>query len=96
MLEISYKHVVCVVNLIFFPCELQKHDIIKRRLDSHGNTIEARQDGIGATKVCFLFFFRTAYCDFFNENGNCFGMLVIMFYEILESSCSCWAEAAGI
>lgn len=38
---------------IFSPVDKQKHDIIKRRLDSHGNTIEARQDGIGATKVCF-------------------------------------------
>lgn len=30
---------------------LQKHDIIKKRIDSHGNVIEARQDGIGAPKV---------------------------------------------
>ncbi|KAJ7006783.1 hypothetical protein NC653_005978 [Populus alba x Populus x berolinensis] len=28
-----------------------KHDIIKKRLDSHGNVIEARQDGIGAPKI---------------------------------------------
>ncbi|XP_010535613.1 PREDICTED: endoplasmic reticulum-Golgi intermediate compartment protein 3-like [Tarenaya hassleriana] len=28
-----------------------KHDIIKRRLDSHGNVIEARQDGIGHPKI---------------------------------------------
>ncbi|OWM79936.1 hypothetical protein CDL15_Pgr006240 [Punica granatum] len=28
-----------------------KHDIIKRRLDSHGNVIEARPDGIGAPKI---------------------------------------------
>ncbi|KAG6784261.1 hypothetical protein POTOM_009949 [Populus tomentosa] len=27
-----------------------KHDIIKKRLDSHGNVIEARQDGIGSPK----------------------------------------------
>lgn len=49
-----YMLVSCVANLfLFFPVDKQKHDIIKRRLDSHGNTIEARQDGIGATKVCF-------------------------------------------
>jgi hypothetical protein len=30
---------------------LQKHDIIKKRLDSHGNAIESRQEGIGAPKV---------------------------------------------
>jgi hypothetical protein len=30
---------------------LQKHDIIKKRLDSHGNVIESRQEGIGAPKV---------------------------------------------
>lgn len=35
---------------IVFPC-MQKHDIIKKRLDSHGNAIEARPDGIGAPKV---------------------------------------------
>ncbi|KAG7029621.1 Endoplasmic reticulum-Golgi intermediate compartment protein 3 [Cucurbita argyrosperma subsp. argyrosperma] len=28
-----------------------KHDIIKKRLDSHGNAIEARPDGIGAPKL---------------------------------------------
>ncbi|CAA7401714.1 unnamed protein product [Spirodela intermedia] len=28
-----------------------KHDIIKKRIDSHGNVIEARQDGIGAPKI---------------------------------------------
>ena len=32
---------------------VQRHDIIKRRLDSHGNVIESKQDGIGHTKVCF-------------------------------------------
>lgn len=30
---------------------LQKHDIIKKRLDTDGNVIESRQDGIGAPKV---------------------------------------------
>lgn len=30
---------------------MQKHDIIKKRIDSHGNVIETRQDGIGAPKV---------------------------------------------
>jgi len=44
-------------------CELQKHDIIKRRLDSNGNTIEARQDGIGATKVCSLPFYSLGFCS---------------------------------
>ncbi|KAI0495483.1 hypothetical protein KFK09_021784 [Dendrobium nobile] len=28
-----------------------KHDIIKRRIDAHGNVIEVRQDGIGAPKI---------------------------------------------
>ncbi|KAJ7968181.1 endoplasmic reticulum-Golgi intermediate compartment protein 3-like [Quillaja saponaria] len=28
-----------------------KHDIVKKRIDSHGNVIEARQDGIGAPKI---------------------------------------------
>ncbi|KAG0471663.1 hypothetical protein HPP92_016209 [Vanilla planifolia] len=28
-----------------------KHDIIKSRIDSHGNVIEVRQDGIGAPKI---------------------------------------------
>lgn len=45
---------VCACGARFtycFPC-MQKHDIIKKRLDSHGNAIEARPDGIGAPKVC--------------------------------------------
>lgn len=28
-----------------------RHDIIKKRIDSHGNVIEARKDGIGAPKI---------------------------------------------
>lgn len=28
-----------------------KHDIFKKRIDSHGNVIESRQDGIGAPKI---------------------------------------------
>ncbi|KAL8480620.1 hypothetical protein ACS0TY_027241 [Phlomoides rotata] len=28
-----------------------KHDIFKKRIDSHGNVIETRQDGIGAPKI---------------------------------------------
>ncbi|KAI8003895.1 hypothetical protein LOK49_LG08G00197 [Camellia lanceoleosa] len=28
-----------------------KHDIVKKRLDTHGNVIEERQDGIGAPKI---------------------------------------------
>ncbi|XP_064954347.1 uncharacterized protein LOC135616776 isoform X2 [Musa acuminata AAA Group] len=28
-----------------------RHDIIKKRLDSHGNVIETRQDGIGSPKI---------------------------------------------
>ncbi|KAK9287508.1 hypothetical protein L1049_015929 [Liquidambar formosana] len=28
-----------------------RHDIIKKRIDSHGNVIEVRQDGIGAPKI---------------------------------------------
>lgn len=33
---------------------MQRHDIFKRRLDSSGNVIEAKQDGIGHTKVSFF------------------------------------------
>lgn len=29
----------------------QRHDIFKKRIDSHGNVIEVRKDGIGAPKV---------------------------------------------
>lgn len=40
-------------------CFLQRHDIIKKRIDQNGHVIESRADGIGAPKVCgfhFLFF----------------------------------------
>lgn len=36
----------------FFYPHLQRHDIFKKRIDSHGNVIEVRQEGIGAPKVC--------------------------------------------
>ncbi|XP_060676484.1 uncharacterized protein LOC107427167 isoform X4 [Ziziphus jujuba] len=31
--------------------DLQRHDIVKKRIDAHGNLIEAKQDGIGAPKI---------------------------------------------
>lgn len=45
-------HVHVVQDLHIVSPFMQKHDIIKKRLDSHGNAIEARPDGIGAPKVC--------------------------------------------
>lgn len=39
---------------------VQRHDIIKKRIDAHGNVIETRQDGIGAPKVSNKFIFW--YC----------------------------------
>lgn len=33
---------------------LQRHDIVKRRLDAYGNVVDTRKDGIGHTKVSFL------------------------------------------
>lgn len=42
------QHHADVIYILFY---LQRHDIFKKRLDSHGNVIEARQDGIGAPKV---------------------------------------------
>lgn len=43
---------------------LQRHDIVKKRIDAHGNVIEAKKDGIGAPKVCgsgFLAFFFSVH-----------------------------------
>lgn len=54
--------------LIFLIVIVQRHDIIKRRLDSHGNVIESKQDGIGHTKVDFpktLVLFSIFRCSFF-------------------------------
>lgn len=42
------QHHTDVIYILFY---LQRHDIFKKRLDSHGNVIEARQDGIGAPKI---------------------------------------------
>ena len=49
-----YLLILHIMAPLFFS--LQRHDIEKRRLDSHGNVIEARKEGIGGTKVsdvCF-------------------------------------------
>ncbi|KAF6149104.1 hypothetical protein GIB67_038887 [Kingdonia uniflora] len=35
-----------------------RHDIIKKRIDAHGNVIETKQDGIGAPKIEFLLFMQ--------------------------------------
>ena len=37
-----------VVTYAFY---LQRHDIFKKRIDSHGNVIDVRQEGIGAPQV---------------------------------------------
>lgn len=34
-----------------FHVFLQRHDIIKKRIDAHGNVIETRADTIGSPKV---------------------------------------------
>lgn len=36
---------------VTFSLLLQRHDIIKKRIDAHGNVIETRPDTIGAPKV---------------------------------------------
>ena len=39
---------------------MQKHDIVKKRIDYQGNVIDSRPDGIGSTEVyksVFFFFF---------------------------------------
>lgn len=38
-----------------FVYSLQRHDIIKKRIDHLGNVIESKSDGIGAPKVCFTY-----------------------------------------
>ncbi|XP_061968204.1 uncharacterized protein LOC133691632 isoform X2 [Populus nigra] len=51
-----YLHAVTETKLVVDTSRgetlrINKHDIIKKRLDSHGNVIESRQDGIGAPKI---------------------------------------------
>ncbi|XP_021639142.2 uncharacterized protein LOC110634443 isoform X2 [Hevea brasiliensis] len=51
-----YLHAVTETKLVVDTSRgetlrINKHDIIKKRIDSHGNVIEARQDGIGAPKI---------------------------------------------
>ena len=47
-----YSNFIIYENVIgILMCNSQEHDIIKKRLDSHDNVIETRQEGIGALKV---------------------------------------------
>ncbi|KAJ8453032.1 hypothetical protein Cgig2_014795 [Carnegiea gigantea] len=39
-----------------------KHDIVKKRIDAHGNVIQARQDSIGAPKVVGLIITGSLRC----------------------------------
>jgi len=52
---------VCDNVFYLFLCNSQKHDIIKKRLDSHGNVIETRQEGIGSPKVNNAIMFSWIY-----------------------------------
>lgn len=47
---------------IFVSLHLQRHDIFKKRIDSHGNVIEVRQDGIGAPKVNGYYVILSCIC----------------------------------
>ena len=50
--ELIFLLLVMLCEIYFHAFfDLQRHDIIKKRIDAHGNVIEARQDGIGAPKV---------------------------------------------
>ncbi|KAG1366496.1 endoplasmic reticulum-Golgi intermediate compartment protein 3 [Cocos nucifera] len=51
-----YLHAVTETKLVVDTSRgetlrINRHDVIKTRIDSHGNVIEARQDGIGAAKI---------------------------------------------
>ncbi|GMN71901.1 hypothetical protein TIFTF001_053472, partial [Ficus carica] len=46
-LDYLFIHVIHNLQNIVY---LQRHNIIKKRIDAHGNIIEAKQDGIGAPK----------------------------------------------
>jgi hypothetical protein len=46
-------HMYVVLSGIWIPTYLQRHDIIKKRIDQLGNVIESRKDGVGSHKVYF-------------------------------------------
>lgn len=54
--QICSVYRINVSETIYF---LQRHDIVKIRMDHLGNVIESKQDGIGAPKVYFLRYFAT-------------------------------------
>ncbi len=63
---------------------LQKHDIIKKRLDTHGNVIEERQDGIGGPKVRNAVFLEVhllplVFTLFFSRNSFTFLWIELSF-----------------
>ncbi|PHT64166.1 hypothetical protein T459_32039 [Capsicum annuum] len=43
--------IVCDPHILAFSFASTRHDIFKKRIDSHGAVIEVRQDGIGAPKA---------------------------------------------
>lgn len=82
MIYACYSSLTCTKLLVLVY--LQKHDIIKKRIDSHGNVIESRPDGIGAPKVsrtisgevhflgpAHLHFIHKQLKMFWNYVGNC-------------------------
>lgn len=48
---LSLSHFYIIINLHYTVLYLQRHNIMKKRIDANGNVIEMRKDGIGAPKV---------------------------------------------
>lgn len=56
--DLIFLFLVLLSDIYFHAFYLQRHDIIKKRIDAHGSVIEARQDGIGSPKVSNKIFLK--------------------------------------
>lgn len=61
--DLIFLFLVLLSDIYFHAFYLQRHDIIKKRIDAHGSVIEARQDGIGSPKVSNKIFLEVHLWD---------------------------------
>ena len=62
---------------------LQRHDIVKKRIDAHSNVIEVRQDGIGAPKVSKNFFSKHFFVlhILYQMDPNIYIYIFFLYYD---------------
>lgn len=89
--------VLCYSSYSYSICFLQRHDIVKKRLDQLGNVLESKQDGIGAPKVGYfslkLYLYSPVYSTWTKVHLLGHKIFICTLALALHKCCILWYEA---